>query len=107
MAFTERVTVTSTPGEYQVLLGSTAVAQNFILQNLSIGSEEVELAGYLVWRLYAPTPVDRLATVLSLPCHFESNLFVQPLPALAGLNAEIGFYSTKFKTVQTLRLWTE
>lgn len=107
MAFTAVSTVTSTPGTYQVLAGSTSVEQNFLLQNLSIGDDDVELGGYLIFKLYVPNPVDKLSTVVSTPCWFQSNLFFRPFGDLTGLNCEVGFYSTKFKEAQSIRLWVE
>lgn len=107
MAFTALSTVTSTPGSYQILAGSTSVEQNFLLENLSVSDDDVELAGYLAFRLYVPNPVDKFGTVLSVPCWFQSNLFLRPLGTLTGLNCEVGFYSTKFKETQSIRLWVE
>lgn len=107
MAFTALSTVSTTPGSYQILFGATEASQSFLLENLSVGDDAVELAGYLAWRIYVPNPVDKFALVRSEPCWFQSNVFFQPLAPLSGLNVEVGFYSTKFKEVQSVRLWVE
>lgn len=107
MAFTELSTVTVSPGSYSVLAGSTSAAQNFLLQNLSIGVDTVLPGGYLVFRIYVPTPVDRLAVIRTDGIQFESQIFLSPLPALGALNVEVGLYLPKNLQPRQVRLWVE
>lgn len=107
MAFTELFNGTITPEEYTVLVGATQAGQNFLVQCFSIGDDEVQPCGYLIWRIYIPFPVDKYAVIRSEGVQQQSQLYVAPLPQFTGLNVEVGYYVPRSLTAKQISLSVE
>ena len=107
MAFTQLFTGTVNPEVYTVIAGATQAGQNFLIQCNSIGDDEVQPCGYLIWRIYVPNPVDKFAVVRSEGIRQQSQLYVQPLPQFTGLNVEVGYYIPRALTAKQIALWVE
>jgi len=107
MAFTERSTVESLPGELSIFGELIAANQNFLVQNLDLTVDDIQPWGFLIFQIYVPFPVDRFSTLLTVPCYTDSILVINPLPALGSLNLRICFYRSQSSAPATVRLWTE
>ena len=107
MAFTEVFNATVLSETYTVLAPATEAGQNFLIRVPSLDLDEIQPVGYVLWRIYVPNPVDEFAVVRSEGIRSRDAIFFNPIPMLAGLNVEVGYYIPRNLAARNIRLLLE
>lgn len=107
MAFSELLTVESTPGTYQVLASMSQASKNYLIQNLDLADDDIAVWGFLIFKIYIPNPVDEQSAVMTRACYNRSEVEFNVAPFLGTLNLEVGFYAPQRTIPKTIRLLVE